>query len=165
MRKLFNLVLVFFAITSPLLAQKPAALEKDASKEVMSVVQRLFDAMRMGEVATVRAVFIPEGQLVSTTLRDGQPTTRVLTLDAFAKLVNDAKDPFIERMFKPKVRVYGDLATVEGRYDFHVGQRLTNCGINAFQLARTPDGWKIAHVASTILTKGCEGQSKQQEAK
>ncbi|MGB7923913.1 MAG: nuclear transport factor 2 family protein [Pyrinomonadaceae bacterium] len=156
MRKLFALVLVFFSFTaSPLLAQA------DASKEVMSVVQRLFDAMRAREVATVRAVFIPEGQLVSTSLRDGQPTTRVLTIDAFARLVNDAKEPFIERMFKPKVRVYGDMATVEGRYDFHVGQRLTNCGTNSFQLVRTSGGWKIAHVVSTIQTKGCEGQSKQ----
>jgi hypothetical protein len=164
MRKLFNLVLVFFIVATPLLAQKkPSALERDASQAVLSVVQRLFDAMRAREVETMRAVFIPEGQLVSTNLRDGQPTVRVLTLDAFAQLVNNAKDPFIERMFKPKVRIYGDLATVEGRYDFHVGQRLTNCGINSFQLVRTSDGWKIAHVASTIQTKGCEGQSKQQQ--
>jgi hypothetical protein len=89
-------------------------------------------------------------------MRQGKPTTRVLTRDEFAKLVMNAKEPFRERMFKPEVRVEGDVATVWGRYDFHVGERLTNCGINSFQLLRTPDGWKIIHIVSTILTTGCQ---------
>jgi SnoaL-like domain len=164
MRKLFHLILLFLSINSPLLAQKPPGAQADASKEVMSVVNRLFDSMRTREVERLRALFIPEGQLISTSLRDGQPATRVLSLDGFARLVKETKEPFSERMFEPEVRVHGDLATVEGWYDFHVGQRLTNCGMNAFQLVRTSDGWKIAHVASTIQTKGCERQSRNQAA-
>jgi hypothetical protein len=45
--------------------------------------------------------------------------------------------------------------TVWGRYDFHVGERLTNCGFNSIQLLRTNGGWKIVNIASTILTAGC----------
>lgn len=155
MRKLAGFVLLFFSIASPLSAQT------DASKEVMSVVNRLFDSMRTRETATVRGAFIPEGRLISTSIRDGQPSLRVLSLDAFVQLVKETKEPFSEEMFEPEVRIHGDLATVEGWYDFHVGQRLTNCGTNALQLVRTSEGWKIAHIVSTIQTKGCERRSKQ----
>ena len=164
MRKLLNLILVFSCLVLAAPAQQKPAAQPDASKEVMSVVNRLYDSMRAREVEKLRAAFIPEGRLISTSLRDGQPTARVLSLDSFAQLVNETKEPFSERMFEPQVRIHGDLATVEGWYDFHVGRRLTNCGMNAFQLVRTVDGWKIAHVASTIQTKGCERQGKDQAA-
>lgn len=123
---------------------------------VMSVVNRLFESMQARQGEIVRGLFIADGRLVSTQMRQGQPSVRVLTRDEFAKLVMETKEAYRERMFEPEVRVQGDLATVWGRYDFHVGERLTNCGVNSFQLLRTPDGWKIAHVASTVLTAGCQ---------
>jgi hypothetical protein len=161
MRRSFPILLILFAITSPLSGQKTA--HEDTTGDVMKVVNRLFDSMRTRDTSSVRGVFIPDGRLISTALRNGQPTTRILTLDDFVKLVNETKEPYRERMFDPEVRIYGDMATVEGWYDFHVGERLTNCGVNAFQLVRTSGGWKIAHIASTIQTTGCERQSKEQE--
>lgn len=55
-----------------------------------------------------------------------------------------------------EVRVRGDMATVWGRYDFHVGTRLTNCGHNSIQLMRVKEEWKIINIASTIITQGCQ---------
>ena len=159
MRRSFQILLVLFAITSPLSAHRTA--REDTAGDIMKVVNRLFDSMRTRDSNSLRAVFIPEGRLISTALRNGQPATRILSLDNFVKLVNETKEPYRERMFDPEVRIYGDMATVEGWYDFHVGERLTNCGINAFHLVRTSDGWKIAHIASTIQTTGCERQSKE----
>ena len=130
--------------------------EDETSKEVMKVVDGLFDSMRKRDVAALRAAFIPEGRLVATSVRNNQPTIRIMSLDDFVRAVSETKEPYVERMFDPEARVYGDLATVEGRYDFHVGERLTNCGANAFHLIRTSGGWKIAHIASTIQTKGCK---------
>jgi hypothetical protein len=108
----------------------------------------------------LRGLFLPEGRLVSTQARAGQPTTRLLTRDEFVKLTMETKEPFKERMFEPEVRVEGDMATVWGRYDFHVGERLTNCGFNSIQLLRTPEGWKIANIASTIITAAGCNQTK-----
>jgi hypothetical protein len=34
-------------------------------------------------------------------------------------------------------------------YNFYVGSRLDHCGEDAFQLARTPGGWKIIAIADT----------------
>ncbi|MBD0326505.1 MAG: serine hydrolase [Pyrinomonadaceae bacterium] len=122
---------------------------------VTNVVKRLFDTMQARQGEELRGLFLPEGRLVSTQTRQGQPTTRYLSRDEFVKMTIETKEPFLERMFEPEVRVQGDMATVWGRYDFHVGERLTNCGFNSVQLLRTPEGWKIINIASTILTVGC----------
>jgi D-alanyl-D-alanine carboxypeptidase len=135
-------------------AMNEKGLTEDAA--VMGIVNRLFESMQAKQLDVLRGLFIPEGRLISTRLRENQPAMRLLTLDDFVKLVAETKEPFRERMFEPEVRVEGDVATVWGRYDFHVGARLTNCGVNAIQLLRTPEGWKIAQIASTILTQGCQ---------
>jgi D-alanyl-D-alanine carboxypeptidase len=123
--------------------------------EVMKNVNQLFASMEARELDALRGLFIPEGRLVSTITRQGQPTVRLLTLDDFVKMVAESKEPFRERMFDAEVRVSGDMATVWGRYDFHVGERLTNCGYNSLQLVRVRGEWKIVSIASTIITQGC----------
>ena len=131
--------------------------EKSQGEEqaVMSVVNRLFESMQGQQADALRSLFIPEGRLVSTTRQD-KSSIRILTLDEFTKLVAETKEPYRERMFNPEVRVEGDAATVWGRYDFHAGARLTNCGVNAIQLVKTAEGWKIVHITSTILTENCQ---------
>ncbi|MBD0369669.1 MAG: serine hydrolase [Pyrinomonadaceae bacterium] len=124
--------------------------------EVMSVVNRLFAAMEAKQAEALRALFIPEGRLVSTSMRQGQTAVRLLALDDFLKLVMETKEPFRERMFDAEVRAQGDIAAVWGRYDFHVGERLTNCGHNSIQLVRVRGEWKIVNIASTIITQGCQ---------
>jgi hypothetical protein len=94
--------------------------------------------------------------------RDGKgvSTTRVLSGDAFAKMISEAKAPeFIESMPAPDVRVSGDMAVVTGRYTFHVGDKFSHCGTNTFNLVRTTDGWKIANAASTLEFQ-CDADQK-----
>ena len=122
----------------------------------MGVVNQLFAGMEAKQPDALRGLFIPEGRLVSTSVRQGQSTVRLLSLDDFIKLVMGSKEPFRERMFDAEVRVSGDMATVWGRYDFHVGARLTNCGHNSIQLMRVKGEWKIINIASTIVTQGCQ---------
>lgn len=126
-----------------------------AETAVMRVLERLFASMEAREPDALRGLFIPEGRLISTALRQGQANVRVLSLDDFVRLVLETKEPFRERMFDPEVRVSGEMASVWGRYDFHVGERLTNCGYNSLQLMRVKEEWKIVNIASTIITQGC----------
>ncbi|HKS26900.1 MAG TPA: serine hydrolase [Pyrinomonadaceae bacterium] len=123
---------------------------------VMKTVNQLFASMEARQTDVLRGLFIPEGRLISTMTRQGQATVRLLSLDDFIKMVADTKEPYRERMFDSEVRVDGDVAAVWGRYDFHVGERLTNCGHNSLQLVRVQGEWKIASIASTIITQGCQ---------
>ncbi len=132
--------------------------QSDDEKAAVQVADKLFAAMKARDADAIRALFLKEGQLVAIDrprTGDGPSTTRVFTGDAFAKLISESKAPgeLIEVMKNPEVKVFGDMALVYGRYTFHVGETFSHCGTNAFQLARTPDGWKIANGASTLEFK------------
>ena len=153
MRKFFACLTVLAA--SVCFASVRAFQTPDQTAEIKGVIDHLFDAMQTRDTETLRKLFTSEGRMLSTISRNGKPSLRNLSIDDFAKMVADTKEPYRERMLDVEVRVDGDLATVWGRYDFHVGARLTNCGTNAFQLVRTTDGWKIVQSTSTIRTEGC----------
>lgn len=44
------------------------------------------------------------------------------------------------------------LAMVWNRYVFFIDERLDHCGVDAFTIVRTVEGWKVLHVADTQRT-------------
>ena len=91
---------------------------KDDARESVAVVNKLFDAMRAKDTDAIRALFAAEGQLVATDRRSGDPSRRVFTANAFAELIAGAQGVLKEPMYRPEVRVAGDLdprAWREGR--------------------------------------------------
>jgi uncharacterized protein (TIGR02246 family) len=130
------------------------AQNTDDREAVIDVVNQLFAAMKAKDAEQIKSVFSPDGQLVAIDKpRDGKgpSKTRVLTGDAFAAMIAGHKGAdYIERMPAPEARVTGDLAVVSGRYTFHLGDKLSHCGTNTFNLVRTETGWKIANAASTL---------------
>lgn len=135
-------------------AQNAASDAAAAKLEAIAVADRLFEAMRTKNLDAIRALFTPTGQLVAIDkprTGEGISTTRVFTGEAFAKMISEAKGAdFIEKMPQPQANVFGDLATVYGRYTFHVGDKFSHCGTNTFNLVRTKEGWRIANAASTL---------------
>ena len=67
------------------------------------------------------------------------------------------RDGDLVRIDLPRRRIDVDanLATLWAPYEFHLGGELSHCGIDAFQLARTADGWQILQIAYTRRTEGC----------
>ena len=130
------------------------ASKNGAEREAVAIANKLFEAMRAKNAEAIRALFMPEGQLVAIDrprTGEGLSNTRVFTADTFAKAISEAKAPeFIEKMEQPRVEIFGDMALVFGRYTFHVGDKFSHCGTNSFHLVRTADGWKIANAASTL---------------
>ncbi len=53
------------------------------------------------------------------------------------------------------VRIRDNLATMWIEYAFFRGEQMSHCGEDAFQLARTEEGWKIIALADTQRTEGC----------
>lgn len=125
-------------------------------EEVLAVVQRLFDAMRAKDTATMLRLFDRDARLVG--MRPGRegPVVQRLTAAEFAAFVaRDTRAPWIERAWSPEVRISGTLATVWAEYDFHFGDTFSHCGVDAVQLLLTPDGWKIMSIADTFVREGC----------
>lgn len=129
----------------------------DEKAAVLAAVRGLFDAMRRGDSAAVRAAFVPNPQLSTMVVgRDGTPRLDTGNLDAFVKAVGTPHaEVWDERTHGEEVRVDGTMAVAWTPYDFYAGSTFSHCGVDAFVLAKQPTGWKIVSLADTRRKAGC----------
>ena len=127
--------------------------------EVLAAVHQLFQAMRARDTVALQAVFDSTADLV-TTAPDGQGgfTVRRVAAPDFVASIGRLTVEVDERIHDPEVRIDGGLASVWAPYDVYVNGELSHCGVDAFQLARTPSGWRIIAVADTRRRDGCTAQ-------
>ena len=127
-------------------------------KAVLKVVNRLFDGMRAGDSSMVSSTFYPGATMfTSFTNREGQPVLKKGDLQRFLKAVGTPHDEvWDEPIWDTEVRIDGNLAQVWTKYAFYAGDRFSHCGVDAFQLTNTKNGWKIFHLTDTRQKEGCE---------
>jgi len=132
--------------------------QEDEEVAVMAVVDGLFDAMRAGDSAAMRATLHPSATAATAFLREGVLTlSREESLDGFVQAVGTPHDEvWDERIWDAEVKVDGPLATAWMNYAFFAGDAFSHCGVNAFQLFKGVDGWKIFHIADTRRRERCE---------
>ena len=153
--------LLFVLVLSICGAVSVSAQKADDAKAALTVVNQLFAEMAGANPAGILALGTPENQLVALRrMKDGKSRIDVINGEAFSKFFTDKAVVLKEEMYDPKVEVSGDWAMVWGRYVFFVGNKLSHCGINQFNLVRTEAGWKIANGASTIDPGDCTGKEK-----
>lgn len=129
----------------------------DKHDAVLRTVQQLFDGMRAGDSTQVRAAFVPDAQMMTVANQDGTGALRKGSLDRFVAAVGEPHEAvWDERIWDVKVRIDGPMATVWAPYAFYLGDELSHCGVNAIQLLRQSDGWKIYHIADTRQQENCE---------
>jgi hypothetical protein len=153
-----NLVTVTLFILAVSLSGYAQAVDDKAA--ALAVVNKLFDEMASANAAGILSTGTPENQLVAVRkLKDGKTRVDVIGGEAFTKFFTKP-GAIKEIMYAPNVEVSGDWAMVWGRYVFYVGDKLSHCGINQFNLVRTEAGWKIANGASTINPADCNDKEK-----
>ena len=132
------------------------------SAAVLKVSISVFDAMRKRDTTMLKAAFAPDARLTTAaTTREGAPRVQNEKLEGFATALSQPSDSvWDERIYKPEVRIDGNLATVWMEYDFYLGSQFSHCGVDAFQLARYPEGWKIVALADTRRRQGCPDRKK-----
>jgi hypothetical protein len=142
------------------IAHSAPAQEKSAEAEVLAVVERLFDAMRAGDSTAVLSLFHPEARLQTVGVEDGEPVLRTDDVDAFARAVGSPRaEVWDERIRSSEVRIDGRLASAWIGYDFYLGDTFSHCGVNAFQLFRGSDGWRVFQLTDTRRRVGCDDGS------
>ncbi len=153
MRMLATAALFF---TAPLAAQNSAAFlpSPAVADSITSVVRTLFDGMRAHDSTMVRSVFVP-GAHFSRPPAPGRPH-RFTTVDQFVAAVGQPGLPWDEKFYDPEIREDGGMATVWTFFTFHRGTEFSHCGVNAIQLVRTGEGWKISGLADSNRSTGCE---------
>ena len=134
------------------LALPASARAQSDSAAVVSVAQRLLDAINAGDTASARAVLAPGAQFFSTRA-GGAPRRQADTVFVRSLAAPTAK--YLERMWSPVVRVKGAIADVWAPYDFYIDGRFSHCGIDTFTLLKASNGWQIASVVYTVESTGC----------
>ena len=154
------ITLSLLLVASSLPAQSAPAATAADEKEVLATVTRLFDGMRARDTVMVRSTFAPGAELVGVGVREGKPGVAPTSADEFIRIVGSATGPqWDERIHHTEIRIDGTLAAVWTGYDFYLGDKFSHCGVDAFQLAKFPEGWKIIALADTRRREGCD-QSK-----
>ncbi len=150
------LILLAFAALAPVDARAQVTTEDS----VRAVIVQLFDGMRTRDSAAVRAVFAPGARLQTAVVRrDGTPSLTTDSLDTFVRAVGAPSDvTWDERVDSVHVRIDGPLAVVTVDYSFYAGPQFSHCGIDAFQLFRGTEGWKIFQLTDTRRRTGCPAQ-------
>ena len=147
----FLLVLVTgFAV--PVVAAQPTPPgppSRDAA-QVRATIDALFDGMRAGDSAAVRAVFHENARLHTALGPSDSTAVRTTRIDAFVEAVGQPHEKvWDERIWDVEIRVDGPLASAWVPYVFYLGDERSHCGVNAVQLVRRSEGWKILQLTDT----------------
>ena len=148
---LFLAGLVFLSLSTPAYAQTDA----DEEEAILDAVQQLFDAIAARDTLAARAVLLPKGGFFSIRDTEGGPRVGTSTHREFLDQLTTPGDDWLERMWNPTVLVHGRMAMVWTPYDFYRNGAFSHCGIDAFSLLKTADGWKIAGTTYTVEPTGC----------
>jgi Putative lumazine-binding len=144
------LITIVFAVgASPTDAQSPA--DRDA---VLATVQTFFDTMTARDVAGARNILVPQGRFHVMDVSKPNSEPRSFSNEEYFAQLQASKQTMRERIWNPEVRVHGPVATMWAPYDFWIDGKLSHCGVDAFDLIKTSEGWKIAGGTYTIES-GC----------
>ena len=156
--KLLQILMFLAAITNSLFPGVAAA--QTVEEEVVAVVAQLFEGMRTRDAELLKSLFHPDALMTGTGMRDGSYRVTLNPPDRWIQSISSSTGPILdERFYDPVVEVSGPLASVWTEYDLYVGEDFRHCGVDAFHLALTDDGWKIVHLADTRVTNGCPKRS------
>ncbi len=127
--------------------------DEGEKQQVIAAVNHLFQAMAAGNGDGVAAAMLADVKLIA--VRSGQ-ISPASGRDEFVQRITASKGGLVERIWKPTVLVSGKMATLWADYDLHINGKFSHCGVDAFFLLKTDDGWKISQVQYTAETQGCK---------
>ncbi len=122
--------------------------------DVKDAIDLFFTGMHQADTALVRTTLAREARLMSVS-ESGE--LKVESMDKFLQAIATSKGPgFLhEKIWNYDIRVELPTASVVTDYTFFLDGKQSHCGINAFQLARVNEGWKIIQIIDTRRKEGC----------
>ena len=129
-----------------------------AATAVLARVNALFAAFEGGDAAAMLRLVYPDGRVTAASApEDGAANLRQQSWRQFAERVTPER-PFQERIADPVVNVDGDIAMVRAPFVVRVGGKVSNCGVDHFDLVREQGDWKVMNLTFSSRTTGCPAQ-------
>ncbi|RMF00441.1 MAG: hypothetical protein D6772_06380, partial [Bacteroidetes bacterium] len=148
-----------YTIVVCLLVQLNTSVAQTAERAaVAATIQQLFDGMRAADSTRVAAVFHPDFRLQSVGYdTSGRALFQTSDRERFLQSIgNYPAGTLNEQLYGMSIEVDPPLATAWTPYSFFVGDKLSHCGTNAFQLVKLDGRWLIHQVTDTRRKQGCQ---------
>ncbi len=138
-------------------ADPPPAQGAEATAVIASIAG-LLAAFEAGDaVAMLRHVY-PDGRVTASGTRgDGSSNLRQQSWAEFAARVRPDR-AFTERISDPVIDIDDDIAMVWAPFVVRVGGKVSNCGVDHFDLVREKGTWKVMNLTFSSRTAGCPVQ-------
>ena len=147
---------------SPVVVQEAAGNPRSAddadTKAILATIDALFAAFESGDAAAVLRHVYADGRVTASGRRgDGTTTLRPQSWTQFAERVTPQR-AFQERIANPMVHVDQDIALVWAPFVVRTGGKVSNCGIDHFDLVRDGVAWKVMNLTFSSRSTGCSAQ-------
>lgn len=135
----------------PAQALPPPSTDEQA---VLAPVNALLASFSAGDSAAMSRWVYPDGRVTATGARASGNGLRQQSWTEFAQRIKpDAA--FQETMSDPAVEVDGDVAMVWAPFVVRVAGKVSNCGVDHFDLVRENGTWKIMNLTFSSRTTDC----------
>ena len=155
--KLFMSILSFMIFTGIIYGQ-------DERQDIIGIVDQLFDGMRAGDSSAISDLFTKEATLASIfTNNTGEVVKRSGSILGFINAVGTPHDDiWDERIWTYDIKLDEPLASVWTEYTFYLGENLSHCGVNVFEMIHLKDGWKISSITDTRRSTNCKTKEESE---
>jgi hypothetical protein len=131
-----------------------SAQQAAEEKAVLQVVQTFFTHLESQDSVAFRQLHVDNMRFYIVIEDKDSVRTASRELSSFTF----RKDQVLKERMRDKevvVQVKGRIATVWAPYDLWMNETFSHCGVDAFTLVKSKDGWKIASCSYTIEKTGC----------
>jgi hypothetical protein len=124
---------------------------------VLTTVNALLASFNTGDSAAMLRWVYPEGRVTATGTR---ATGRGLRQQSWAEFAQRIKPDaaFQETISDPAIEIDGDAAMVWAPFVVRVGGKVSNCGIDHFDLVRENGAWRVMNLTFSSRVTGCPAQ-------
>ena len=117
---------------------------------VKNAVQTFFDSIAKKSAEIAASVLYKDGFIFSVKDEDSNVTVNTTSHQDFIKKLPTFTGDLLEKMGNPKILIHGKIAVVWTPYTFHRDGKFSHRGIDAVQLIKTNEGWKICGILYTV---------------
>jgi hypothetical protein len=138
----------------PAQALPPPVGEEQA---VLASVNALLASFSVGDSAAMLRWVYPDGRVTATGTRASGSGLRQQSWTQFAARITP-QGAFQETISDPAIEIDGDAAMVWAPFVVRVGGKVSNCGVDHFDLVRENGAWKVMNLTFSSRMTGCPAQ-------
>ena len=155
------MISIFLALAAQAIDRLPPAqpLPPPGAEEqpVLASVNALLASFNAGDSAAMLRWVYADGRVTATGRRGSGSGLRQESWAQFAQRITPT-GAFQETISDPAIEIDGDAAMVWAPFVVRIAGKVSNCGVDHFDLVRDNGTWKIMNLTFSSRTTGCPAQ-------